>query len=297
MLTGRAGAWILAILVAGGAVAQAPPEAPLATEATAAPPTAEPEAAPAGALGVPVTLLSFAEPAVEVAGAEGAWQGLREGERLRTGQRLRTGPEGVARLEFPFMGLTVGPGSELWLPPGVVLSLYLERGRIEVASERSEIIKLVTPEAEVRGQGRVIVERREGLTQVLAFSGRVRVTGGGGRVALVSGEGTRVRPGKAPEAPLVLPPAPTQLTPGDDPPYYQVDAPVELTWSPAGQSHYVEVLSIDNDVVLLGREVGPPPFTVRLPWPGTFRWRVTTRGPDGLASLPSAEGLIPVMGK
>ena len=77
----------------------------------------------------------------------------------------------------------------------------------------------------------------------------------------------------------------------------QVGEPVELRWSPPGERNYVEVLSIDQDVVLLAREVGPPPFTVRLPWPGTFRWRVTTRTPDGFASLPSAEGLIPVMGK
>lgn len=288
-------AWVCATLMAGAALAQEPVPAPSPAAAQPAVPPQEP--APVGAAGVPVTRLSFAEPAVEVADAEGPWRNLPEGERLRTGQRLRTGPEGVARLEFPFMGLTVGPGSELRLPPGVVLSLQVEAGRVEVASERGEIIKLLTPEAEVRGKGRVIVERREAVTLVQAFSGQVRVSGGGGRVTLVTGEGTRVRPGQAPEAPRPLPPAPTVLTPGDDPPYFPVGAPVELSWSPAGERHYVEVLSIDSDVVLLAREVGPPPLTVSLAWPGTFRWRVTMRTPDGFSSLPSAEGLIPVMGK
>lgn len=257
----------------------------------------ETESSPEALPGVPVTRLSFAEPGVEVADPDGPWRSLPENERLRTGQRLRTGAHGVARLEFPFMGLTVGPDSELRVPPGVVLSMHLERGRVEVASERGEIIKLLTPEAEVRGQGRVILERREGVTLALAFSGRLRVASAAGRVVVAAGQGTRVRAGAAPEAPRPLPPAPTALSPGDDPPYAQVGEPVELRWSPPGERNYVEVLSIDQDVVLLAREVGPPPFTVRLPWPGTFRWRVTARTADGFASLPSAEGLIPVMRK
>ena len=123
-------------------------------------PAQEPAAPrPARATGVPVTRLSFAEQGVELCGPDGAWSALAEGSRLRTGERLRTGAEGVARLEFPWMGLTVGPDSEVAIPPGIVLSIQLVKGRVELGSERGEIIKLTTPEVEIRGEGRVVVRR------------------------------------------------------------------------------------------------------------------------------------------
>ena len=47
-----------------------------------------------------------------------------------------------------------------------------------------------------------------------------------------------------------------------------------------------------SDVVLLQRDVGPPPWKIDVPWPGAFRWRVASRDERGLEGRPSADGGI-----
>jgi len=39
------------------------------------------------------------------------------------------------------------------------------------------------------------------------------------------------------------------------------------------------------------------PYTLLIPWEGTFRWRVSSRDAQGLESRPSEEGLICVVEK
>lgn len=255
----------------------------------------EPAASPAA--GVPVTRLSYAEHGVELSGPDGVWRPLAEGARLRTGERVRTAADAVARLEFPFMGLTVGPDSEVAIPPGVVLSTQLVRGRVELGSERGEIIKLTTPEVEIRGEGRVVVRRAGDTTLVMALSGAFRVQAQGRTVVIERGQGTRATPGKIPGPPEPLPATPSGLQPGSDPPYSRPGTPVQLEWKSASSSHHLQVLGVDSEVVAINRDVGTPPYTLVIPWPGTFRWRVSARDARGYESLPSDEGLVCLLEK
>src|SRR5512144_125788 len=121
--------------------------------------------------------LALVEQQVEVAGPAGAWQPAREGHELLPGQSLRTGGEGVARVELPWMALTLTPGSLLRFPDSLVLSVALDAGRAVVEGERLETLKLVTPEAEVRGRGRAVVRRERGRTLVSCLAGRFVVSG------------------------------------------------------------------------------------------------------------------------
>jgi hypothetical protein len=247
--------------------------------------------------GVPVTQLSFAGPGVEVAGTDDVWRALPQGGRVKTGERLRTGSEGAARLEFPFMGLTVGPDSELAIPAGMVLSIGLVRGRVELGSERGEIIKLTTPELELRGQGRVVVRRADDTTFVIATTGSFRVQARGKSVNVARGQGLRVRAGQAAGQPEPLPATPNGLKPGSDPLYFKPGEPIQLEWNGVGTAYHLQVLGVDADVVVINRDVGPSPYTLTIPWPGTFRWRVALRDEHGLESLPSDEGLVCLLEK
>jgi hypothetical protein len=54
-----------------------------------------------------------------------AWQAAVEGGPLRIGEALRTGPDAVARLDLPWMALTLGPGATLRFPDAFLLSASL----------------------------------------------------------------------------------------------------------------------------------------------------------------------------
>ena len=57
----------------------------------------------------------------------------------------------------------------------------------------------------------------------------------------------------------------------------------------------MQVLGIDSEDVLLEKDVGMAPATLEIPWLGTFRWRVSVRGADGLEGMPSPEGVVCVV--
>jgi hypothetical protein len=57
----------------------------------------------------------------------------------------------------------------------------------------------------------------------------------------------------------------------------------------------VEILALQNDDVLLARNVGAPPLTIEIPWLGTYRWRVSARDARGLEGPPSADGYVCVV--
>jgi hypothetical protein len=263
-------------------------------------PKAKPKTGPSRLQGIAVATLAYAAGSVEreVDGASGTTS-LKPGEFVRTGDRIRTGPESVARLAFPWMSVTASPSTTLHIPSEVILSAVFDQGRAEVAAEGGDILKLRTAEAEIRGAGRVVVRRdsqRQALV-VTAREGTFRVEGAGKAVVLLAGEGTVVRQGSPPEPATRLPPAPSDLHPGQDPVYVVKGEAAQLSWRHAGATHHLEVLPLESGDVLLERDVGVGPEQMTIPWLGTYRWRVAARNAVGLESLPSVEGLICVVEK
>lgn len=237
----------------------------------------------------------------EDAAGEGGWRRLQPGDSVRTGDRLRTAPDGVARLDFPWMSLTVGPATVLHIPAEVVLSTVLGEGRAEFEGRGRDIVKVRTAEAEIRGAGRIVVRRHQQRTLVMAMAmdGTFSVAASGETVVLRAGEGTTIRDGEPPGPAQPLPEPPGSLRPGSDPVYVPRGQPVTLTWSPAAPASHVQVISLDSGEVLgevlLARDVPRPPYALVIPWPGTYRWRVSSREPDGLEGRPSEAGLICVV--
>jgi hypothetical protein len=227
------------------------------------------------------------------AGAQ-SWEEAVEGGDFDVGKGLRTGADGVARLELSWMGLQVGPGSEVRFPDEHLLSFVLEAGRVLLEAETHESLKLVTAEGEVRGLGRGVVRREDARTVVTCVEGRFDVAARGRTVSLSPGEGTVVASGRPPTPPAKAPPPPRaeSLWPGRDPVFTSRDEPLILRWEAGAPAYHVEVLPVGADTVLLQRDVGPPPASVLIPWPGAFRWRVAARDDHGLEGVPSAEGLI-----
>jgi hypothetical protein len=252
-------------------------------------------AAPAVPPAEPLLRLALVEQEVDVARDRGPWRRALEGQPLLPGESLRTASDGLARVELPWMALTLSSGSRLRFPDALVLSLALDDGRAVVEGERLETLKLVTPEAEVRGRGRAIVRRERGRTLVTCLSGQFRVAARRGAVTLAGGQGTAVDGAGAPTSPGPLPEPPAgALWPGRDAVYVAPGEPLELRW-PAGEGPFqVELLPVGREVVLRQRDVAQPPLALAIPWPGAFRWRVSRRDARGLEGRPSAEGLIAV---
>jgi hypothetical protein len=251
-------------------------------------------AAPANppAAGTALGRLTYVEKQVEQAGAAAAWQPSREGASLYMGERLRTGPSSLARIELPWMAFTVSPAAALNFPDQDILSTVLEQGRLALNAEAREILKVVTPEAEVRGRGRVVVRRDGQRTLVTAISGRFTVDGAGQVVVLGPGKGTIVSDKGKPLAPADTPEPPRDLKPGNDAVYVTPGSTVELNASTTRAANQIELLPVGSDVVLLQKELGAPPWKLEMPWPGAFRWRVASRDDRGLEGRPSADGLI-----
>ena len=258
-------------------------------------------AAPAGASAqgaLSLARLSLVERKVELAKKGATWQAAVEGGPLQIGEALRTGPDAVARLELPWMALTLGPGSTVRFPDAFLLSASLEGGRALLEAQGRDALKVVTEEAEVRGQGRAVVRRQGKDTLVTCLAGRFHVVGGESTVTLTAGRGTVVRAGGAPSAPEAVPAAPAEgLWPGKDPVYVAPGEPVELRWKGDASGYQLELLPVGSDVVLLQRDVATSPARIEVPWEGAFRWRVSARNRRGLEGMPSADGLIAVDAK
>lgn len=248
--------------------------------------------------GIVVAKVVWGEQPVERS-AEGrsSWQRVREGDPMHTGDHLRTSATGVARLDFPWMMVTLGPGSELSVPPDAVLSTVLDRGRAEFSGEGRDIVKIEVGEGEIRGGGRLVLWREGERTAATALSGAFRVSARGRTVEIRAGEGTWLVDGQPPGDATPLPRSPDGLVPGSDPVYVSSGRAAELHWAPGtGASlHHVEVLSMRSDDVLLARNVSAPPARVEIPWLGTFRWRVSARAASGVESAPSSEGYVCVV--
>ncbi len=213
-----------------------------------------------------------------------SWRRLSEGDPLRTGDRLRTASGGVARLDFPWMAVTLGPSSVLSIPPSAVLSTVLEKGRAEFSGAGRDIVKIRVGEGEIRGGGRLVLWHEGDRTAAAALDGAFRVSGAGKTVEIKAGQGTSMQGGQPPASASALPEAPGGLVPGGDPLFVPSGTSAELHWTPGGAGHHLEVLALQTDDVLLARNVGEPPVSIEIPWLGTFRWRVSARDGRGLES-------------
>jgi hypothetical protein len=258
---------------------------------------AVPAAAPAQAA-LSLARVSLVERKVELEKPGAKWQAAVEGGPLSIGEALRTGPDAVARLELPWMALTLGPDATLRFPDAFLLSASLESGRALVEAQGRDALKIVTGEAEVRGQGRAVVRRQGRTTLVTCLAGRFFVDGGGSIVTLAAGRGTVVAAGRGPTAPEAAPSPPTQgLWPGKDPAYVAPGEPLELRWKGDAAGYQLELLPVGSDVVLLQRDVAASPARIEVPWEGAFRWRLSARDRRGLEGTPSEDGLIAVDAK
>jgi hypothetical protein len=243
-------------------------------------------AAPGPALG----RLIFVERRAELSSAQ-RWEEVKEGAAVRLGNGLRT-TDAVARVELPWMTMTLGPNSAVRFPDEYLLSVVLDRGRVQLRADQRSILKLVTAEAEVRGQGWAVVRREGRQTLVTSLAGRFLVAGAGRTVSLIPGTGTIVHEGRPPLPPLLVPDPPGDLSPGSDPRYVARGEAISLAWAPRGTAYQVEVLPVGSDDVLLQRDVDGPPARISIPWPGAFRWRVASRDARGVEGMPSADGLF-----
>jgi len=265
----------------------------------AAPPAAAPkDPKPGSSAGIAVATLVYAENVVEKQAAnEQGWRKLQEGERLRTGDRVRVGPDALARFEFAWMSLTAGPETTLHIPAERILSAVLDEGRAELRAPGQQIVKVRTADAEIRGEGRVVVRRQKTLVAVMAMDGNVRVEAAGKTEVLQAGEGSVIEEGRPPDDVIELSPGPGGLWPGQDPVYVKKGQSVRLNWSPTGTQHHLQILSIDSNDPLIARDVGPAPYPITIPWLGTYRWRIATLDGKGLEGRSSAFGYICVVDK
>ena len=239
--------------------------------------------------------LSLVERKVELEKKGARWQAAAEGGPLQVGEAIRTGPDAVARLELPWMALTLSPGSTLRFPDAFLLSATLDGGRALVDAPGLEALKLVTAGAEVRGQGRAVVRRQDRSTLVTCLAGRFFVEAMGKVVALTPGRGSVVTDGSAPGAARDVIAAPKEgLWPAQDPVFVAPAESLELRWQAGAPSYQLELLPVGSDVVLMQRDVSAPPVRIEVPWEGAFRWRVSARDKSGLEGLPSTDGLIAV---
>jgi hypothetical protein len=248
---------------------------------------------PPGA-GIAIGELAWADRAIERAElpAKTSWRRLSPGDALRTGDTFRTAEEATARLDFPWMTVSLGASSMLTIPASTVLSTVLEQGRAEFAGPGRDIVKIRVGEGEVRGGGRLVLRRSVFRTSAAAIEGSFRVRAAGRTVEIRAGQGTVVEDGRPPERPAPLPEPPAGLRPGQDPAYVRRGQAVELRWVASAPAFRIEILDLRKDDVLLARDAGVPPLRLEIPWLGTYRWRVAARDARGLESPPSSPGLV-----
>ena len=227
-----------------------------------------------------------------------SWRAADRDFRISPGETLRTSADGAALLTFPWMQILVGGDAVVGLTPSAVLSVSLERGRVQEKATAGDILKVVTAEGEVRGRGDVVVTRSDvkGETRVSALSGWFRVRSPGGLVFLDPGQGAIVTASGAPEV-VALPPPPTGLDPGSDPRYVEQGRSTRLAWSGSAPRYRAHVLNLGGDEVLVARDVEGSTLEIPGRWLGTFQWRVSSIDDRGVEGPPSAPGLICVVEK
>ena len=246
--------------------------------------------------GLQVARLVILGTGVEKAEEGGVFKSVSDGERLRTGERVRTGPGALARVQLPWMALTLGAESALFIPPSTILSAVLEDGRAELQAEGDDLLKLRTPEAEVRGRGHVVVRRTGSTTLVMAMTGAFRVETTKGLVLSVAqGQGVLAPAQGSPDGPNDLPGPPEGVFPGDDPVYVKRGAEVALRFTSPHKRHHVQVMAFDGGEIVVDKDLGVSPQTLRVPWLGTWRVRLSSVDERGLEGAPAVTGYLVVV--
>jgi hypothetical protein len=242
-----------------------------------------------------VARVGFLEGPVEVMKPGGTWTPAVQDQPLAAGDHVRTLRGGTVRLEFPWTAVAVGDSSEVSIEKTRVLTLQLESGRIDVDPEQT-LLRIITAEAAVSGVGRTLVRRLDNTTFVGSYNGGADVEGAGSSVRLGLNSGTIVAAGLAPTPPKPMAAPPRVVSPASDPRYIRPGEGVLLTWTGQQKIYNLEILPIDSDVPTLSIEVTGLSYEAKLPWLGTYRWRVAGR--NGIEETqPSGEGLICVVDK
>ena len=259
------------------------------------PPKGKPSTAPQPPASVEVARLSFMNGAVEIQQAGGTWAAAAEDQALSSGNRLRTLKGSTARLEFPWTAVAVSDSTEVSFPRNRLLTLQLDTGRIDVDPEQG-LMRIVTAEVTITGAGRTLVRREGTTTFVGSYGGGANVESPNSFVRLGIGKGTIVNAGAAAGEPERLATPPKVVSPASDPRYVHPGESVHLVWTGREPVFHLEVLPIDSDVPVVSIDVAATTYDLKLPWLGTFRWRVAGRvGP--IETEASGEGLICVVEK
>lgn len=223
--------------------------------------------------------------------------------------RIVVGADGVASLRLDDGSLMqVAPGSDLRIVTAR-RSEKTDRSRTELRLDAGEIVRniprregfstrsrLSTPAMEigVRGTEFIAGTGRDGTSRVSTLHGQVALDAQSGPDRdLTDNYGTVAQPGKAIEAPSVLPPPPALLLPA---PGAEARQPaIEFRWQPqAGATGYVFELALDaafGQLVLRQRTATPSLNVAALPYDHPYHWRVATLDSRGLQGR-GAEGRV-----
>lgn len=258
-------------------------------------PGRSPAATPSDESRVEVARLGLAEGPVEVQRTGGPWGPATADLALAIGDRVRTLKGGSARLDFPWTAIAMSDTSEVALEKNRVLTLKLERGRLDMDPEQT-LLRVVTDEAVLSGSGRTLVRREGGVTFVGSNNGGAVVEAQGKVVRLGVNGSTTVKTNAAPTDPIAMKPPPRVVSPASDPRYVRPGQAVRLVWTGDDPVYHLAILSIDSDVPFMSIDVEATEHELQLPWLGTFRWRVSGRK-GAVETQPSGEGLICVVEK
>jgi hypothetical protein len=177
---------------------------------------------------------------------------------------------------------------------------------LRLAALRGEPLPLATPAARVaaNGQDLFVGVDDQRMSRVAVFSGKAQVAGKGAQVEVPGGKGTRVEPGKAPEPPRPLLPAPAWGGPGAREVLLALGGAAQayaLKWQPVpGAVSYRAVLARDetlNDVVTQAAPLAEAVQALEagaLP-PGTYYARVQAVDAAGLPGMPSLPRRVEVV--
>jgi hypothetical protein len=177
---------------------------------------------------------------------------------------------------------------------------------LRLAALRGEPLPLATPAAQVaaNGQELFVGVDAQRMSRVAVFNGKAKVAGKGAQVEVPGGKGTRVEPGKAPEPPRPLLPAPAWSVPGAREVLLALGGapqPYALKWQPVpGAVSYRAVLARDESLNDLVSEAAPLAEAAQaleagtLP-PGRYYARVQAVDAVGLPGMPSMPRRVEVV--